>query len=261
MIMAKVEVEKTLKGRAGTAVILGSGFSNLLKGIPTKAVFEYSDLDQMPVPTVGGHPGKAALYKRNGKSPFLLFAGRTHFYEGVPIEDIVASVEAAAGLGCRRLLLVNAAGSLRRGLSPGSWLLPREVAYFPEAPVFAASDTRSGPDASLLRISPRFRSGIHSSALKAGVPLSDGVLLWNTGPCYETAAEGRAARYIGADAVSMSILHELAAANLVGLEAAVLSWITNYTPNVSHAPSSHKDVIAKGLKGSRLLRPILDALP
>ncbi|MCD6379762.1 hypothetical protein J7M07_04880 [bacterium] len=167
----------------------------------------------------------------------------------------------AERLGCERVLLVNAAGSLRADIPVGSWFAPSDMVTAP----FRQRGYKgiSGYPAGFVCVPPissSFRKRIVTAAREVSVPVHDGTLMWNVGPCYETRAEARAVLEIGADAVTMSIMPELAASLDVGIEAAVLSWITNYTPNVCGIPVSHEEVIRKGKEARRILFSILDRL-
>lgn len=250
-----------LSGKAELAVILGSGMSPLEDQISARELISYSDIDILSVPTAKGHPGRVLLFQTGGGDSVYLFAGRSHLYEGVSMEQAGAGVFLASKLGCGRVLLVNAAGSLRYDIPEGSWLVPSDLLAFPfcregheEAMESPASFTRGS------YISGSFRRRIIEVAREAAVPVHDGTLMWNAGPCYETSAEARAALKVGADAVTMSIMPELAASLNVGIETAVLSWITNYTPNVCGKSVTHDEVLNKGKKARQMLFKIIDKL-
>ena len=240
------------KGAAGTAVVIGSGLSP--KRWPGKVLAEagYDGIDGMAVPTVEGHPGRLFLLD-TGEGRLLVFAGRAHFYEGAGWEGAGSSAAAAAGLGCRRIILTQAAGSLKRSLPLGSWLLPSGVVALPWSDFRAGSTT--GPV-----ISPRLRGLVACAAAETGVKTAEGVLYWTAGPVYETAAEAAAAAIMGADAATMSPLPELAVAAENGLEAVCLSYITNFAPNVSMGPTDHMDVLEAGKRGAEALSRMLPRL-
>jgi purine-nucleoside phosphorylase len=215
-------------------------------------------------------------------------AGRNHFYEGADIEGAGGCVALAAVLGCRRVLITHAAGSLHRGLPVGVWMLPSSIIAFPVRPLrWSAAPFgkipegdrtgfRSGSGAVYPKPVPErhrripgdsdfpqaagFISDILLAASKVQIALHRGVLLWNPGPAYETESEARAARFLGADAVNMSALPELVAADRTGIDAACLSWITNYTANVEAGRTEHADVVRMGPKGVKILLRLLEAL-
>jgi purine nucleoside phosphorylase len=241
-----------LRYAAETAVVIGSGLSpEKWPGTPI-ADIDYSDMEGMAVPSVEGHPGRLLLLD-TGKGKLLVFAGRTHYYEGTGWEAAGCTAAAAAGLGCRRIILTQAAGSLKRSLPVGSWLLPSGIVSLP---------WKYDPPAGTGRpvISTRLRELVASAAAGAGIDTMDGTLYWTAGPVYETPAEGAAAALAGADAATMSPLPELAAAEENGLEAACLSYITNFAPNVSKGATGHMEVLEAGRKGAESLFRLLPYL-
>ena len=232
---------RRLRGRAGLAVVLGSGLAPPPGALDAEESLSYEQTG-LPSPGVDGHAGRVILARCGGR-PVLFFSGRGHRYEG---DDAAAErvVEAAGALGCRRLLLTQAAGALVRGVPPGSWLLASGVVSFP-ARGFGFGGGRTAP-----LISPVMRRRVAGAARAAGVPFREGVLCWTPGPAYETPAEARAAAEIGAVAATMSALPELVAARRLGLRAACLAMITNYTANVSAKPTDHGHVLRAGGKGT-----------
>lgn len=247
-----------LCGSASTAVVLGSGLSP--KRWPGKiiAATEYSDIEGMPVPAVEGHPGKILLLDTGG-GRLLIFAGRTHYYEEPVWEGAGAAVTAAAELGCRRIVLTQAAGSLKRSLPVGSWLLPSGIVALPWKH-FIPGNYISTYEAGRPAISSPLRGLVSSAAERAGLEARDGILYWTAGPVYETPAEAAAAVLAGADAATMSPLPELAAAARIGLDAACLSYITNFAPNVSNGSTGHMEVLEAGKRGAEALSRLLPEL-
>ncbi len=241
-----------LKGAAGTAVVIGSGLSP--GRWPGKVLAEagYAGIEGMMVPAVEGHPGRLLLLD-TGRGRLLVFAGRTHFYEGAGWDGAGSTAAAAAVLGCRRIILTQAAGSLKRSLPIGSWLLPSGIVALPWNDSRFRSSARPA-------ISPRLRGLVASAAAETGLEVADGVLCWTAGPVFETPAEAAAAALMGADAATMSPLPELAAAAEMGLEAACLSFITNFAPNVSMGATGHMDVLEVGKWGAETLSRMLPQL-
>ena len=241
-----------LRGAADMAVVIGSGLSpgrwpgKVIDGI------DYADIDGMPVPAVEGHPGKLLLLD-TGSGRLLVFAGRTHYYEDRVWEGAGAAAAAAAELGCRRIVLTQAAGSLRRSLPVGSWLLPSGIVSLPWK--YSSSGESGRPV-----ISSRLRDLVSSAAETAGLEVRDGILYWTAGPLYETPAEAAAAALAGADAATMSPLPELAESARNGLEAVCLSYITNFAPNVSMYSTGHMEVLEAGKRGAEALSGLLPEL-
>jgi purine-nucleoside phosphorylase len=245
-------IPEGLKGAAGTAVVIGSG---LAPGTwPGKILAEagYAEIGGMSVPSVKGHPGRLILID-TGKGRLLVFAGRTHLYEGVGWEGAGCTVLAAAALGCRRVILIQAAGSLKGSLPAGSWLLPSGILALPW--IGCRSGLSSEP-----ALSQRLRLSVGNAVAETGLEPVEGVLYWTAGPCYETEAEAEAAVRIGADAATMSSLPELTAAVDGKLEAACLSFITNFAPNVSKGAADHMKVLKVAALGAEALSRMLPQL-
>lgn len=249
--------------RAPLAVVLGSGLAPVCERGEILRRAPFAALRGFAAPSVPGHPGFAALASFDGH-PVLVFAGRSHVYEGAGPGPVGAAVALAASLGCRGVLLTNAAGSLDPELPPGSWLLPSDVVSFPSraargfaraVPSGAPGAGRPGP-----LVSVRLREATRSAAREAGAVVADGVLAWMPGPCYETAAEARAAAAAGARAATMSTFPELVAARRHGLEAAVLSRVVNFAPNVARGGIDHAAVVRRGAEACGELAAILGRL-
>ncbi len=252
-----IQVPAEMKGAAETAVVIGSGLSPERWPGKVLAEAEYSGIEGMAVPEVEGHPGDLILLETGrGKSAggrLIVFAGRVHLYEGKGWDGAGAAAVAASALGCRRMILTQAAGSLKRSLHPGSWMLPSEVIALPW-------NTRTQRSQAEPVISPSLRAKVASVAAEAGLVLAEGILYWTAGPAYETPAEAQAAVLMGADAATMSPLPELAAAAGKGLEAVCLSYLTNFAPNVSNGPAGHMEVLEAGKKGAECLSRLLPYL-
>jgi purine-nucleoside phosphorylase len=248
-----------LGGRAELAVVLGSGLGAFEKSVQIDSEVPYRDIEGLRDPSVEGHSGRLILGRLGQEGHLIVFSGRLHCYEGLTMAEAGSPARIAAELGCSRLLLTQAAGSLRRDLPVGGWMLATDVISLPgpiadSLPVMDAGGTRGR------LISERFRSDIEDAALRKGVRLMEGVLLWTVGPCYETPAESLALVELGASAASMSGLPELIAAEAAGLEAAVLSFITNHAPSVSGAGLDHGSVLRAGESGIRDLEGIIAGL-
>jgi purine-nucleoside phosphorylase len=246
-----------LRGAAETAVVIGSGLSPDRWPGKVLAEVKYSGIEGMVVPSIEGHPGKLILLDTGGGKAagdrLLVFAGRVHFYEGKGWDGAGGTVAAAASLGCRRVILTQAAGSLKRSLPVGSWMLPTGIVALPW------SIPRERSPANPV-ISPRLRAKVSSAAAEIGLEIAEGILYWTAGPLYETPAEAEAAVLMGADAATMSPLPELAAAAAKGLEAVCLSYMTNFAPNVTIGATSHMEVLDAGRKGSETLSHLLPYL-
>jgi purine-nucleoside phosphorylase len=263
---SKNEDLRAIRGAAADAVMLGSGLSGLAEGIDVVARVPYARVPGFPAPSVEGHPGFAALSRIGGR-PALLLAGRLHAFEGIGSEALAAPVELAAYAGCTRIVVTQAAGSLTRRIPPGAWMLAVDVFSLParlasglNRDPYRARSSRLGRPGAGRVVSEEFSSALREAARAARVPLAEGVLCWTAGPTYETAAEARAAAGAGADAVTMSSIPELLAARGLHMEAACLSWITNYTAHISGGRTDHADVVRMGKEGTSMLRSMLAEL-
>ncbi len=254
-----------MRGAAACAVVLGSGLSKLADEADSLARVPYETIPGFGRTSVAGHPGFVSLCRIAG-SMVLLFAGRFHAYEGAGARSLAAPVSFAKRAGCSRIVLTNAAGSLSRRIRPRSWLLATDMVAFP---LRGGSRFAGGPPDGVSRragrrpptphVSGRLSAALGRAAREARVPLEKGILCWTTGPTYETAAEARAAAFMGADAATMSSLPELLAARRLRMEAACLSWITNETAAISDGRTDHTDVLAGGEEGARSLGALIAA--
>ncbi len=254
-----------MRGAAACAIVLGSGLSTLARGLESLACVPYARIPGFGRTSVEGHPGYVSLCRIAG-APVLLFAGRFHAYEGAG-EDVLASpVLLAKRAGCTSVIVTQAAGSLTRRIPPRTWMLATDVVHFPSRSGLrfnrepfgcAAPGIARTPAAPV--VSKEISAALRRSARAARIRLAEGILCWTSGPTYETAAEARAGAFMGADAATMSSYPELLAARRVGLEAACLSWITNYTTHISEGRTVHAEVLDSAEQGARSLGALVAA--
>jgi purine-nucleoside phosphorylase len=246
--------------RPTTALVLGSGLGSLANEVEDASHIPYADLPGFPHGGVSGHAGELVAGKLSGK-PVLMLAGRVHYYEKGDAAAMRPTLEILAGLGVTTLLLTNAAGSLREDMPPGSVMLIEDHINFSGAnPLIGEpSDRRfvgmtGAYDAEL-------RGALAKAAETAGVQLHRGVYMWLSGPSFETPAEIRMARVLGADAVGMSTVPEVILARFLGLRVAACSVITNLAAGMTGAELSHqetKDMAPVG--GARLASILREAI-
>lgn len=236
-------------------LILGSGLGEIADAILPEAVIEYRDLPGFPRPTVSGHAGRLVLGRLGGVSVACL-QGRVHLYEGRPAGDVAGLVGAIGELGCRVLVLTNAAGSLRPEVGPGALVMLTDHLNFQGTnPLVGAArfvDMSAVYD-------PALRAVLHEAAAAAAVPLAEGVYLAVLGPCFETPAEIRAYRTLGADLVGMSTVPEAIAARAVGLRVAAISVVTNLAAGMSGGALSHHETLEQSGRAAAALRRLLEA--
>ena len=224
-----------------------------------------ADVPHVGVPAVSGHPGRLA-FGRAGRVPVAVLQGRLHTYEGWSAAETAYPVRLLITLGARILVLTNASGGVREGFRAGDWMLVTDhLNLSGRNPLEGPNDPRLGPRFPDLSraYDPALRALMVQAAEAAGVPLHEGVYAMMAGPSYETPAEIRMLRKLGADAVGMSTVPEVIAAVHMGARVACLSCITNAAAGLGGA-LSHAEVEtaarAAEENGTRILRAFLDLL-
>ena len=247
--------------RPRLGVILGSGLGGVADALSDPVAIDYTELPGFPRPEVDGHAGRAVLGRLAGV-PAVVLEGRTHLYEGASPAAIVAPVRALRLAGVDTLLLTNAAGSLCEDLRPGGLMLLADHINLTGAnPLVGPNDDALGPRFPSLRnaYDPGLRAVLRATAGELGVGLREGVYLAVSGPSFETPAEIRAFRGLGADAVGMSTVHEVIAARHAGLRVAAISAITNLAEGLSDEPLSHEGTLRDAARAATDLAPLIEA--
>lgn len=249
-----------IRARAGSeapeaALILGSGLAGLAEAVDGVAI-PYADLDGFPTAGVSGHVPELVVGALEGRRVAVL-AGRAHYYEEGRADAMRPALEALRDLGCPRLILTNAAGSCREGMGPGSVMaIADHINLTGRNPLIGeASEARFTAMADAY--DPGMRAALARAAAAEGVALPEGVYCWFSGPSFETPAEIRAARVLGADAVGMSTVPEVILARFLGLRVAALSVITNMGAGLSQEALSHAHTKAMAPLGAEKLARIL----
>jgi len=227
------------------AMILGSGLGVLAEQMLDAVSISYADLPGFPISTVHGHAGELVLGTLAGV-PVVCMKGRGHFYEGYGAHVMTSAVRTFKLLGCEMLLVTNAAGSLRPEVDAGSVVvLTDHINLLPGSPMAGPNDDRFGPrffsmanayDADL-------RALVKETAAAKNITLAEGVYLAAPGPNFETAAEIRAFKTLGADVVGMSVVPEVISARHCGLKVVGVSAITNLAEGLSPFPLSHEQTL------------------
>ena len=239
---------------AEIALILGSGLASI---VPDNAgeTIPYTDFAEIPRPSVPGHVGRFVLTTiQNVKVVFA--QGRVHLYEGYSGEDVATGVRILAAAGIRKLVLTNAAGSINPSFSPGTWMMITDHLNLTGAtPLLGAAKfiDMTGAYSAFLR--DRFAG----AATKTGMVLHEGVYAGLPGPQYETPAEVRMLRTLGADAVGMSTVLEAIQARALGLEVAAFSCLTNFGAGISTTDLSHAEVLETGKNAAAEFGRLLNA--
>lgn len=226
-------------------LILGSGLGDFADTLQDRLVIPFSDIPDFPAATVPGHTGAFVFGTKHGKS-LVCLQGRLHYYEGHPMEVLTMPVRILAKLGVKTLLLTNAAGGVNKDYRPGDLMLIADHINFSGAnPLIGEHLEEFGPrfpDVTDL-YSSALRLKIKLAAVDAGISLRQGVYMMFSGPNYETPAEVRMARILGADAVGMSTVPEALTAAQCGIKVLGISCITNLAAGVSPEKLSHQEVI------------------
>jgi xanthosine phosphorylase len=251
-------------GAPRVGVVLGSGLGAVADAVEDPTVVSYEDLPGFPRPTVFGHAGQAVLGTIGGVR-VAVFQGRAHLYEGGDPEALRVPVRALRAAGASVLVLTNAAGSLRSEVGPGSLMAITDHINMTGVNLLAGpNDDAIGPRFPSLRdaYDPALLASLRASAAELDIPLAEGVYLAVGGPSFETPAEIRAFRVLGADAVGMSTVQETIVARHCGLRVAAVSVITNLAEGMTDEPLSHEHTLRAAHDGAGgLARLLLDFIP
>jgi purine-nucleoside phosphorylase len=245
-----------------TAVILGSGLGGFAGTLLDTVETPYEDLPHWPVANVVGHAGTLIVGTVQGKRVAAL-SGRAHFYEGHPLSSVVFGTRVMARLGVRQVILTNAAGGINTAFASGAlMIIDDHINMLGSNPLLGVNDERFGPRFPDMTevYSKRLRSIADAAAAARGVDLAHGVYLAVHGPSYETPAEIRFFRSIGADAVGMSTVPEAIAARHMGVEVLGISCITNAAAGVLPYPLHHDDVMATAQRVTGSFIALLEAI-
>lgn len=257
---AAARVAEQRPGPYRAAIVLGSGLGLLAERVKDAVAIPYAELPGFPGSGVSGHAG-SLIAGTLGGVPVVVLAGRAHYYEHGDANAMRVPVAAARALGCDTLILTNAAGSTRADVGPGSLMaISDHIAFSGPNPLIGeSSDERfvNLVDA----YDPDLREVLHAAARKLDFALTEGVYMWFSGPAFETPAEIRMARLLGADAVGMSTVPEVILARFLGLKVAAVSTITNLAAGmVAHGPSHTETKEVAGRAAERLCSLITEAV-
>ncbi len=249
-------------------IILGSGLGNFGAHVQNATTIPYAEIPNFPQSTVVGHSGNLILGNVAGV-PVAVLQGRVHAYEGLSLADVTFPTRTLGLLGCSSLLVTNAAGGINPAFPAGTLvaiadhinLTGLNAAQGPNEPRFG----RSPADGQRFfdmgeAYSPRLRSLALREAAKQGFTLPEGVYVAVLGPSFETPAEIRAFRTLGADLVGMSTVHEVIVARHMGLEVLGISLVTNPAAGVAKEPIDHNEVLKIGLRAEAQFTQLLTAI-
>ncbi len=238
---------------ADTCLVLGSGLGPLTDRVETIASVSYADIPYFPQTTVPGHEGKLILSKLSGKLTFIM-KGRFHFYEGYSTQEATFYVRVMSKLGVKTLVMTNAAGGINSSMKPSELMVITDhISLFCDSPLRGANLDEFGvrfPDQTQV-YDLELQEKLLSSAKELSIPLHKGVYCYTRGPQYETPAEIRALKVLGADAVGMSTVAEAITASHCGMKVLAVSCITNYAAGISGQPLCHEEVMQNANASSR----------
>lgn len=241
------------------ALVLGSGLGSLAGEVEDVVRIPYDELPGFPQSGVTGHAGEVVAGRLAG-AEVLILSGRAHYYEHGNAAAMRPVLETLAGIGIGRLLLTNAAGSLREEMTPGSvMLITDHINFSGTNPLFGEPTDRRFVGMTEA-YDPELRAGLKRAAEATGTHLHEGVYMWFSGPSFETPAEIRMARVLGADAVGMSTVPEVILARFLGLRVAACSVITNLAAGMTGQELSHDETKEVAPLGGRRLAAILRAM-
>jgi purine-nucleoside phosphorylase len=249
-----VEAAEFLRGHgfggADVAVVLGSGLGAFADVLADRFELPYREIPHWPAAAVVGHAGRLVGGRLKGRN-VLALSGRVHVYEGHPLTTVTFPMRVVGRLGVPRVILTNAAGGINTKFSQGALMvIDDHINLMGSNPLVGANDERLGsrfPDMSEV-YSARLRAAAAAAATAAGLPVEHGVYIAVHGPSYETPAEIRAFRTLGADAVGMSTVPEAIVARHMGLEVLGISCITNMAAGVLPQPLVHAEVVETALR-------------
>ena len=244
-------------------LVLGSGLGGLADAIEGGIEISYDDLPGFPKPGVAGHAGSLVLGHLAGV-PVACMRGRVHLYEGGPVAQAADLMRTLKGIGCTAVILTNAAGSLRPEAGPGTpCLISDHINFQGTNPLVGPNNDAVGPRFPDLTdlYDPKLRAVLRDSAAALDVAIAEGVYMAFLGPCFETPAEIRMAKILGADLVGMSTVPEAIAARHCGLKVVAISAVTNLAAGMASGPLSHEETLREGAKaGERISRILTHAM-
>jgi purine-nucleoside phosphorylase len=238
-------IQSKLTSTPKIGLILGSGLGILAEEIQNPTVIPYSDIPEFPVSTVEGHAGQLVIGELAGKQ-VVVMQGRFHYYEGYSMEKVTFPVRVMKLIGVETIVVTNAAGGVNKEFEAGDLMLITDhINNFGDNPLIGANDSEFGvrfPD-----MSEAYTLSLQEVARKVatdfGITLKEGVYAGNTGPSYETPAEVRMLRVLGADAVGMSTVPEVIIARHAGIKVLGISCISNMAAGILDQPLTHDEVM------------------
>ncbi|HCN31410.1 MAG TPA: purine-nucleoside phosphorylase [Verrucomicrobiales bacterium] len=250
-----MSLDRIQAARPETAIVLGSGLGRVAEALGVETEVPYTEVPGLTASTVPGHAGRLALTHVGGRA-VLLAQGRRHMYEGLSAHEVTAGIRVMRSLGVKRVVLTNAAGAIHTGFGVGELMLITD-----HLNLLGASPLTGGPNFHDMSgvYSAAWRAGFLEKARALGITLHQGVYAATPGPQYETPAEIRMMRALGADAVGMSTVPEAIQARALGMEVAGISMLTNWAAGIQPQTLDHAEVVTVGQSASIHLAELLKA--
>lgn len=260
MITKAVEfIKSKIIGDFEIGIILGSGLGTLGEKIANPRYVDYKDIPDFPVSTAPGHVGRFVFGQLNGKN-VVCMQGRIHLYEGYPVESVVMPIRVMKMMGVKTLIVTNAAGGINENFDVGDiMVISDHINFTGRNCLIGKNDDRFGvrfPDMSF-GYSPELSKVAFNCAKRLNMKLQKGVYIGCTGPSYETPAEIRAFRIMGADAVGMSTVQEVIAANHCGIDVLGFSLISNKAAGLSGERLTEEEVLTIGRQKSEEMQTLI----
>jgi purine-nucleoside phosphorylase len=244
------------------ALVLGSGLGPFADGIPDAVKISYGDIPHFPKPSAQGHAGKLVI-GTVGDVAVAAMQGRVHYYEGLPLRDVIFPMRVFGRLGVKAAIITNAAGGINTSYKQGALVvLSDHINLQGSNPLIGPNDERFGPrfpDMTRVYWKP-YRQAALEEATRLGINVAEGVYLAVTGPSYETPAEIRAFRVWGADVVGMSTVSEVIAASHMGIRVLAISCVTNMAAGILDQPLDHNEVLETGERVKGAFMALLQAV-
>lgn len=238
-------IKKKINKIPGVGLILGSGLGVLGDEIENAVVINYDEIPYFPTSTVKGHAGRLLIGELEGNI-VVAMQGRFHYYEGYTMAEVTFPIRVMKNLGVEVLFVTNAAGGVNLNYAPGNLMLITDHINFGfDNPLIGFNHNTLGPrfpDTSIV-YDKALQEAVKKVAEREGITLKEGIYMMFTGPTYETPAEVRMARFLGADAVGMSTVPEVIVAAHAGLKVVGISCITNMAAGILDQPLNHQEVV------------------
>lgn len=248
--------------RPTIGLVLGSGLGDFADTLEDAVRIAYSEIPNFPVPSIPGHAGALVFGRKCGRE-VVVMQGRIHYYEGLPQQEITLPIRVLAALGVKTVVLTNACGGVNLRFVPGDLMLISDhINYSGANPLIGPNLDAFGPRfpdmSDLYTVS--LRKAIREKAREAGIPLQEGVYAMYSGPNYETPAEIRMFRILGADTVGMSTVPEALVAGHCGMQVVGVSCVTNMAAGVLLVKLSHTEVTETANRVSAKFRKLIDLI-